>query len=104
MKIIVSPEARKKLRDWAVEQLKGAFLKAALKAILGSAAAGGFKGWLVKFIATELFEEVGEPVARAVLIEAGYRLDRYDGKLAVKKLKEADDADSYDDAADDILS
>jgi len=104
MKFTISPETRKKLRDWAVEQLKGAFIKAALKTVLGTAAAGGFKGWLVKFIATELYEEVGEPVARAVLIEAGYRLDRYDGKLAVKKLREAGNADSYDDAADDILS
>ncbi len=104
MKINISPEARKRLRDWAVEQFKGAFIKAALKAILGTAAAGGFKGWLVKFIATELYEEVGEPVVKAVLVEAGYRIDKFNGKLEVKKLREATDADSHDTAVDDILS
>lgn len=104
MKVIITSEFRKRLRDFIVSQLKGAAIKAALKAVLGSAAGAGIQAWLVKFIVTEFFEEVAEPVVRSVLVEAGYRLDKVNGKIEVKHLREANDAEAHDRAVDDILS
>lgn len=84
--------------------LKGEFVKFALKKILGSAAAGGFKAWLVKFIITELYEEIGEPIIRAGLNLEGYTYDKVEGKVLIKKLREADNEADYDSTIDDILN
>lgn len=89
-----------------IEHLKGAAVKAALKKILGSAAMGGVKGWIVKFIVTELYEEIAEPVLKYGLNKIGYAYTKLEGKVIVKRLEEArenNDADAYDSAADDVF-
>jgi hypothetical protein len=87
--------------------LKGEAIKLALKNILGSAVMGGPKAWLIKFIVTELFEELGEPIIKAALNKIGYYYDKIDGNINIGKIKEArarDDKKAYNEATDNILS
>ena len=65
---------------------------------------GGFKAWLIKFAIEEAYDEIGEPIIKAGLVELGYVLDKREGKALVKKLNEATNANDYDSAVDDILS
>ena len=72
------------------------FLKTLLKVT-------GFKAWLVGVLAEEFFDEVAVPLIKAGMVEVGYQYDRIDGKGMLKKLKDADNDQEYDDAVDDIL-
>ena len=90
-----------------IDFLEKKFIKTILKKILGNAAMGGFKVWLVKLIATELFDEIGKPLIQAAFFQAGYAYDRIDGKITAKKIREAreegNEAD-YNSHVDDIFS
>lgn len=98
--------------DWTaikkslIEQLKGAAVKAALKKLLGSAAAAGPKAWLIAFVGKELFKEVAEPALIYFLGLIGYGYYKIEGNVLIKRLNEArenNDADAYNDAADDVF-
>lgn len=96
--------------DWmkpVLAVLQKETVKLAIKKILGNAVMGGFKVWLVKLIANELFEEIAKPLLQAAFHQAGYLYDRVDGKITAKKITEArenDDEDSYNRHVDDIFS
>lgn len=86
-----------------IEHLKGRAFKLALKKILGSSAAGGFKAWLVKFILENLWEELAEPLIKAGLIEIRYIADKIDGNITAKKIEKArrsGDVEDYNRAVD----
>lgn len=88
-----------------IKFLKGEFVKLALKKVLGSVAFGGFKGWLVKFIATELFEELGEPVIKYSIRKGQLLYDKAAGEIKVKKYeraKEEGDEDAYSDSISNV--
>lgn len=89
------------VRDRLVEHFKDKAVKFALKKLLGSAMAGGFKGWLVKFIAEYLFEEIAEPVIKLAIRKGFLVVDKISGHITVKKInkaKENNDEDSYVDS------
>lgn len=93
----------KSVWEFILEQLKGQAVKLALKKILGSAAAGGFKAWLVKFVVENLWDEFVEPLMNAALVEVKYIKDKIDGKITADKIEKArrsGDASSYNDAVD----
>lgn len=95
------------IRPQLIAYLRGKFIKLALKKILGSSLVGGFKGWLVKYLATELYDEIGEPLIHYVFNEAEYQANIVNGKLIVKRLDEArtnGNASDYDSATDDIFN
>jgi hypothetical protein len=73
------------LKPYLIDFLKGQAVKLALKKLLGSAVAGGFKAWLIKYIVTELYEELGEPLLRFGLNKLGYYIDKQDGRKNNKK-------------------
>lgn len=78
--------------------LRKEFVTLALKKILGSAMAGGFKGWLVKYVATNLYDEVAVPIVNFLGRKGLLFVDKESGKIKVKKINEAkkdDDIDSY---------
>ena len=103
----MNPTTRRKIRDTILEHLKGKAVKLALKKLLGSAAAGGFKAWLIKLIVSELYDEVGEPVIEFGLRKVGVVYRKIDGKIKVTRLdraRENQDADAYDATIRDILS
>lgn len=85
----MSKETWRFVRDKIVEHLKGKAVKLALRKLLGSPLAVGFKGWLVSFVAEELFEEVAEPLIKFVVRKGFLIYDKVDGKLKVKKIKKA---------------
>jgi hypothetical protein len=98
--------------DWqaiktvVIEQLKGAGVKLALKKLLGTAAVGGFKVWLITFIVENLYEEFAEPLVKAVFVKLGYYYDRINGEIIVKKIRQAREdgnAEDYDAATDDVF-
>jgi hypothetical protein len=84
--------------------LQEALVKKALAMFIKTAASGGLKAWLIKFIAEELFEEVGKPTANYILVEVRYRIDVFEGKRILKRLQGAASAEDYDRAVDDIYS
>lgn len=89
-----------------IKYLKGAGIKLALKKILGSAIMGGFRAWLIKFVVTELFEEIGEPLIKAAFVKLGYYYDRIEGKIQVKRIEDAREANNEDDyinASNDVF-
>lgn len=93
----------KTLFDALVEHLKGRVFKLALKKILGSASAGGFKAWLVKFVLENLWEELAEPLIKAGLVEIKYIKDNFDGNITAKRIEKArrsENVQDYNDAAD----
>jgi hypothetical protein len=90
------------VKVFILSQLRGEFLKFALKKILGSAYMGGLRGWLVKLITVELYELIAEPVVKAVLRKGKYSYDRKDGKIIISEMDDAErrgDEDVYDDLA-----
>jgi hypothetical protein len=94
------------VKNFVIEQLKGAAVKAALKAFLGTAAGVGFKAWLIKFVVTELYEEIGEPLIKAAFVQMGYYYDRTKGKITIKRIQEARESNNgqaYNTAVDDIF-
>ena len=94
------------LKSWTIRILKDKFLKFVLLKVVGSAAAGGPVAWVIKYIATEVFDEIGKPFIQAFFRELGYGVDKIDGAIKVEKLekaKEENDQEAYDSAADAIL-
>jgi hypothetical protein len=85
--------------------LKGSAVKLAIKKILGTAAVGGIKGWLIKIIVTELFEEIAEPLIKLALRKGLLVYDKIDGNIKIKRLekaKEENNETNYNSTIDDI--
>ena len=92
-------------KKYLIDFLKGSAVKFALRKILGSAVMGGFKAWLVKFIVSELFEHVAQPVILLSLRKGLLFYDKTQGKIRVKKIqkaKEEGDEQTYDSNIDDV--
>tara|TARA_R110002012_G_scaffold168596_1_gene332135 strand:- start:3505 stop:3819 length:315 start_codon:yes stop_codon:yes gene_type:complete len=92
---------------WAtvVAYLKGRAVKLALKKILGSAVAGGFKAWLIKFAVEELVDEVGIPVVNAGIVEVKFYFDKKNGEkvsIKIEKARESGSDEDYDNAVDEL--
>lgn len=77
------------IRGQVISFLKGEFIKLALKKILGSSAMGGFKGWLVKFIASELFDEIAKPLLELSIRKGFLVYDKIEGHITLKKVENA---------------
>lgn len=82
-----------KLLAW----LKGKFVTAAIKKILGSAAMGGFKVWLVKYVASEFYEELIEPIFKWGIRKGLLVADLREGSVRLKKINEAKDENNADE-------
>jgi hypothetical protein len=104
---------KKKLLSSMWESFQSSFLKyleetatkMAIKAVLGTAAATGFKAWLVKFVVKEIIiDEVSQPLVKAAFVEIGYKFDKINGSIYAKRLANADTLQEYNDAVDDINS
>jgi len=83
-------------KDWLIPFLRGQAVKVALKKILGSAVMGGLKGWLIKFVVTELYDEVAEPLIRAGVNHVGYVYDKHKGRIQVKIIEKAFDESNHE--------
>ena len=59
-----------------ISYLRDTAVKSVLKKLLGSAVIGGPKAWIIKYVATELYDEVAEPLLKALFTELGYIYDK----------------------------
>lgn len=87
------------LKRSLISHLKGQFIKLIIKKLLGMQAMGGFKVWLVKFIATELFEEVAEPVIELGLRKVGYLYRVHEGERLFERIENAETNSDWRDNA-----
>lgn len=90
-----------RLKTALISWLKSKAVTMALKKILGSAMAGGFKGWLVKYIVTELFEELAEPVIKYAFRKVGYIYEVKKGEHILRRIENAENRDDWRDAVRD---
>lgn len=91
------------LRPILLNFLRAEALKLALKKILGSAVAGGLRGWLIKTLFDVAYDELEDRVIKPVLREAGYTFEKVRGKILIKRLNDAETNDDYNDTIDDII-
>ena len=94
-----------KILGWAkpalIKFLKQKAVKLTLKKVLGNALAGGVKGWLVKYIVTELFDEVAKPIIQGAFEYIGYRWEVKNGEHVLRKIENAETRDDWRDAVRD---
>lgn len=93
----VSPSLISQLKEYLVKKFVYTLLKTNV----------GFQAWLVALIAKEFIDEVGEPIIKAVWVEAGYVYYVTDGGILITKLKTAKDENDeagYNSTVDDINS
>lgn len=91
------------LRDAVIEHLKGRAIKIALRKLLGTMT--GFRAWVVKFIVSELFEHLAEPIIKLSMRKGFLLVDKASGRIKIKKMREAKeegDESEYNDQIDDI--
>lgn len=97
----------KRIRDIIYAILKDNGLRALIKwAVTKTAAGAGFKAWLIKEIAEHLYDEIGEPVVKAILAKAGYLYTKVEGTVIVNKIEEAKNENNqadYDTNMDDLF-
>ena len=94
------------IRNLVINQLKGQAIKSAMILFFKSASMGGFRGWLVSTIVKYFFNEIGEPIIKAAFIQMNYTYERAEGKILIKKLKDAvneNDQTKYDNTTDIIF-
>ena len=77
--------------------LKAKVVRVTLAKLLGSAAAKGFRGWLINIIITELFDEVVEPILNYAIRKGMLVADKLSGRVTVRKIKRAKENDKEDD-------
>lgn len=94
------------IRTILLNFLKSEFVKLALKKVLGSVTAGGIKGWIIQYVAENLYEEVFVPFFKFLEDNGMVFYDKKKGSVryqSLQKAKENNDQDSYDSSVDDIL-
>jgi len=89
------------LRDYLIDLLKRATVKAALKKLV---LVGGIKAWLVTFLVEECFEEVAEPVVKYFFRKIGYAYNRAKGEVTLKKLEQSYEEGDHDTYVDTLSS
>ena len=98
----------KRVRELLYAILRDNGLRSIIKWVVTKTAAGaGFKAWLIKEIAEHLYDEIGEPIVKAVLAKAGYLYTKVEGSVIVKKIEEAKNENNqsdYDSNMDDIFN
>lgn len=97
-------KVKKKFLNYLLNLLESRLVKMILKRLLIS---GGIKTWLIKFLASEVFEEIVEPLV-AELEEQGHLFyDRTKGKIRAKKIRDARQSGNeqdYNSSIDDVFN
>lgn len=85
-------------KERVIAFLKGHAVKFALKKILGSGMVVGLKGWAIKYIVTELFEEVAEPIIKYTFRKINYEWEVKKGEHILRRIEGAENIDDWRDA------
>ena len=89
------------LKEWVISFLKDKAVKIALKKILGNAMAGGIKGWIVKYVVTELYDEVAKPIIQLAFRTVGYYYEVKQGEHILRRIENAETSDEWRDSVND---
>lgn len=77
--------------------------KNAIKMLIKNfAIAGGIKAWLITFVVDHLIDEADEHLIEPAFRAVGYIGDTLDGAKVYKKIKNAEDVETWVDAVNDI--
>jgi len=93
--------------DYIIKFLKGELIKLALIKLVKSGPFLGFRTWLVKFVVSEFFEEIAEPIIKLGIRKANYTYNKVQGNILIEKIKEDiqnGNQTSYDNHVDDIFN
>ena len=85
--------------------LKREATKLALKKLAKGILKGSFGNWLITFAVENLMEEFVFPLIKKAFNVMGYHFDKIEGRILIKKLKDAEkkgDQNEYDDIVIDI--
>ena len=96
-----------KFKTEFISFIKGRAFKLVLVKLLKSQFMGGIRGWIVRLILEDLWDEIALPVLQKGLRFLGYVYRRKNGEHLVEKLDEAEQGgnqDEYDSISDDILN
>ena len=89
-------------RDKIIQGLEGVAVKAALSRFLKAGFMSGFRGWLIKFIVTELLDEIAWPAIRLVFRKFGLLVNVSAGKITLQKIEAAERSRNERDYMDHI--
>lgn len=95
---LIKPLFSEGVKTHLINFMKGKAVTFALKKILGSAAMGGFKAWLIKYIVSELFEEIVEPMMKLGFRKVGYVYNVIEGKRTLEKIENAQNVEDWRDS------
>lgn len=84
------------VRDYVVKNI--------IKNILKVVGKSNFFTWISTVIAENFYDEIMEPLIKAGLVEIKYTYHKAEGKILIKRLKEAGNVEDYNSTVDDILS
>ena len=88
-------------RERILKFLKEKAVESLFKKILGGIAMGGIKGWLVRFVITEVMEEVEDELVEPLLRKIGLVKDIHEGKTIYKRVEDAENRDDWRDSVRD---
>lgn len=86
---------KKRFLEAFLDHLRGKLFKLAIKKILGIAMMGGIKGWIIQFILTELYDQIGRPVIRLGMRKIQKQIDEEKGKKLYKDIEKAKDREEF---------
>lgn len=93
---------KKKFLEIFLDHLRGKIFKLAIKKILGVALMGGVRGWLIQFILTELYEQIGLPVIKLGMRKIQKKIDEEKGKQLYQDISEAKNKKEFLDLSKNI--
>lgn len=92
------------IRNIIITQLRGQAIKQAIILLVKSGPFMGFRGWLVKVIVTHFYDDIAEPLIKMAFLNMNYEYRRIEGKILLKRVKNAENQTQYDAAIDDIFN
>lgn len=63
--------------------------------------AGGVKGFIIKYIVTELYDEVAKPIIQTAFEFIGYKYEVKRGEHVLRKIENAENVDEWRDSVRD---
>ena len=86
------------LKNFLVNTLKDQTTKLLVKKILGAAAMGGVKAYILTYIVENLYDEIVAPITKGSFRKIGYSYEVINGRHILKPIQNAEDVESWRDA------
>ncbi len=108
----MDPIKKRKLLDYLWEVVKSVLLSIikdavvnnVTRAMLATLGTSAPFVWLSAFVSKHFYNEIMEPLVKIGLVEVEYVYHKAEGKILIKRLEGASNAEEYNAAVDDIMS